>query len=126
MNRLERIVAVTLALTGAGAIVGALAGAAALTFSLLVTSEPRPAAGLIMGAFLGAPIGAVTAPALAWLLLRRVPLGRMFMECSVGTTIGGVIGWVTAASVMAPVGGLAGAFTGCVVAGVLLRHRLGA
>lgn len=124
MSREGRIAITTLALIGAGGIVGAIVGATALTFSLIVTHDTRPAEGVIIGAFLGAPLGAVTAPALAWLMLRRVPLGRMFRDCSLGATIGGVIGWVTATSLMAPLSGLAGAFTGCVVAGIMLRRRL--
>ena len=78
-----------------------------------------------MGAFFGAPLGAITAPVLAWLLLRRVPLGRMFLGSAAGTAIGGVVGWITTTTDFeAAIGnGLAGACIGCVVACITLRYR---
>lgn len=123
MNRESRIAAVTLGLMGAGAIFGALAGAIALGVSLLVTENDAPLFGLVFGAWFGAPLGAVTAPVIGWLGLRRVPLGRMFLESAVGTTIGGIVGWVAAtASGTEVVNGLAGAFIGCLAAAVRLRY----
>lgn len=124
MSRVERIVVATLALAGAGALAGALVGAVALPFSMLVTQAGNPAAGVVIGAFLGAPFGTILAPVLGWLLLRRAPIGRMFVQCGAGSAIGGVVGWVGAVSIAAPLGGLMGACTGCVVAALLLRHRL--
>ncbi len=122
----RRIVAVTLGLVGAGAIFGALAGAVALAVSLLITENDTSGFGLLIGAYFGAPLGAITAPVVAWLLLRRVPLGRMFVGSAAGTALGGAIGWITTTSgggAADAVNGLAGAFIGCVVAGITLRYR---
>jgi hypothetical protein len=124
MVSVPRVAAVTLGLAGAGAVSGALAGGVALAFSLLITMPGLSASGLLFGALLGAPLGAITAPVLAWLLLRRVPLSRMFAGFVSGTTIGGVVGWFTTTSRGAlGENGLAGAFIGCIIAGVLLRYR---
>jgi hypothetical protein len=119
----RRVVAVTLGLVGAGAIFGALAGAVALGFSLQIT-HPSWSDGFAFGAFLGAPLGAASAPVLSWLLLRRVPLGRIFVGLVAGTIFGGIVGWFTTT----PGGeiesnGLAGACIGCLVACMWLRYR---
>jgi len=119
-----RVVGVTLGLVGAGAVLGALAGGVSLGFSLAITDPQLSAEGLAFGAFLGAPLGAVTAPVLSWLLLRRVPLGRMFAGLVAGTIFGGIIGWLTTTpGGEIEVNGLAGAFIGCLVAGITLRYR---
>ena len=121
MTKPARIVAVTGGLVVAGAVLGATAGAVALTASLLITENAASAA---IGALFGGPLGALTAPPLAWLLLRRVPLGRMFAGSATGAAVGGVVGWITTTSEGNLVGnGLAGAFVGCVVACLLLRYR---
>ena len=136
MTRPARIIAVTLGLVGAGAILGALAGAgtsAVLSaISFMVTgSDGFGSEGLFAGLFFGAPLGAIAAPVLAWLLLRRVPLGRVFVGCVAGTVVGGVIGWISSSWAVlgdnslerAVASGLAGGFVGCVVACILLRYR---
>jgi hypothetical protein len=123
-------VLVTIGLVGAGIVFGALAGGTA--FALVGLLAGRISTELFwVGAFFGAPLGAVTAPLLSWLLLRRVPLGRMFLVCSVGTAIGGVVGWfATSASGDIIFNPLAGAFIGCLIAAIALwykaRLRLGA
>lgn len=124
MARLGRIVGVTIGLVGAGIVFGALAGGTAFTL-VGVLADARISVELFwVGALFGAPLGAVTAPLLAWLLLRRVPLGRMFLVCSVGTAIGGVIGWfATSAGSDIIRNSLGGAFTGCVIAAIALWHR---
>src|SRR5712691_2966765 len=86
-RRLRRIAGLTVGLMGAGAVCGALAGAAALIISLWLEHDPWSFdLGLVVGPIFGAPIGAITAPILAWLLLRRVALGEMFVRLSAGTT----------------------------------------
>lgn len=124
MTRPGRIVVVTIGLVGAGIVFGALAGGTA--FSLVVVlADGRISTELFeIGAIFGAPLGAITAPLLAWILLRRVPLGRMFLVCSVGTASGGVVGWFATGAggniILNPIGG---AFIGCVVAAIALWHR---
>jgi len=62
---------------------------------------------------------------LAWLLLRHVAFGEMFLVCSIGTAIGGVLGWfsMTAGGTIM-LNPLVGAFVGCVVAAFALRYRV--
>jgi hypothetical protein len=125
MTRLGRIVVVTIGLVGAGIVFGALAGGTAFAFVGLLAGERISTAVFEIGALFGAPLGAVTAPLLAWLLLRRVPLGRMFLVCSVGTAVGGVAGWFAASMsgdiMLSP---LVGAFLGCLVTASALRLRV--
>jgi hypothetical protein len=120
----RRIVGVTLGLVGAGAVLGAVAGAVAVAISVLITENDTSGEGLLVGAFFGAPLGAITAPVLAWLMLRTVPLGKMFVVTAGGTAVGAIVGWVTTTSGTAEVvNGLAGAFIGCVVGAITLRYR---
>ena len=124
MARVLRIAGVTAGLIAAGAVFGTLAGAAALTIGLWLEHDPWSVnMGLVVGPIFGGPIGAITAPVLAWFLLRRVPLGKMFVWLSAGTTIGGVIGWMTTSGGMQISSGLAGAFIGCVVAAIRMRYE---
>jgi hypothetical protein len=124
MVSVPRIVGVTLGLVGAGALLGAVAGGVAVAVSVLITENDTSGGGFLIGAFFGAPLGAVTAPVLAWLMLRSVPLGRMFVVAAAGTSVGGITGWVTTTSgTTEVVNGLLGAFIGCVVASILLRYR---
>jgi len=124
MTRLGRIVVVTIGLVGAGIAFGAVAGGTAFAFVGLLAGERVSTEVFEIGALFGAPLGAVTAPLLAWLLLRRVPLGRMFLVCSVGTAIGGVAGWfATPAGGDIIVNSLGSAFIGCLIAAIVLWHR---
>src|SRR4030095_4740199 len=73
--RPSRIVAVTLGLSLAGVVFGALARVVAVTINLLLTDEfslHRVAAVYAVAATLGAMLGAVCAPVAGWLLLRYV------------------------------------------------------
>src|SRR3990170_6476435 len=97
MNRPFRILAVTVGLIVAGAVFGAIAGGVAFGIATLITEGPAAAADpsvLLIGGFFGGPIGAVTGPAVAWLLLRHVSLGRLFSGAVLGTVVGGVAGWL--------------------------------
>jgi hypothetical protein len=118
-----RDAAVTFGLVGAGATFGGFAGGTALALALLFTASDTSGFGFILGAILGTPIGAVVGPIVALTLLRRVPLGRVFLGLSTGTVVGGVLGWVMATSPSQAVIGLAGAFIGCLTAAIMLRYR---
>jgi len=125
MARAARIVSVSLGLIGAGFIFGALAGGSAFSTVLLIEGDGISLGAFGIGAIYGAPLGAVTAPLLSWLLLRRVPLGLMFLVCSIGTMIGAIAGWVTTPQLGNPIArALAGALIGCVVGAIVLRARL--
>lgn len=127
MKRLRRIVAVTAGLIITGAVAGGIAGGSALSFCIWLTLPlgPPGLGWFALGGILGAALGAVTAPILAWLLLRQVPLGRMFVVCAVGTMLGGVVGWFAT-----PRGGdpalisLVEAFLGCLMMAIVLRYRV--
>ena len=99
MSRVGRIIAVTLGLSIAGAIFGAVAGVIALVV-LTVLSDGAPNSRslpilemAVRPAIIGAGLGAVGAPAIAWLLLRHVPLGKAVAWSAVGSVLGGVAGW---------------------------------
>ena len=109
----------------AGVLFGALAGGTAFTTVGLLAGEGISTESFGIGAIFGAPLSAITAPLLSWLLLRHVPLGKMFLVCSIGTGIGGVVGWFGTTE-----GGdimrnpLMGAFVGCLIAAVGLWWRV--
>jgi len=125
MRRIGRIVRVTLGLMGARFVCGAVAGGAAFSTIALMEGEGIWLGAFAIGAIYGAPLGAVTAPLLSWLLLRRVPLGLMFSACSIGTMIGGILGWVTTPQAGdSVVRALVGALIGCVVAAGVLWSRV--
>ena len=119
----RRVVAVTLGLIGAGAVFGALAGGIALAISVLITEHDTSGSGLVIGAFFGAPLGAIAAPTAAWLLLRRVPLGRVFAGSVAGTVLGGVMGWVLPFAGDQVVNGLFSAVLGFAFATVWMWSR---
>jgi hypothetical protein len=124
MVHVGRAVLVTIGLAGAGILFGAIAGGTAFTFVVLVAGARVSFEAFEIGAFFGAPLGAVTAPLLSWLLLRRVPLGQMFLVCSFGTIVGAIAGWFTAAPNEEAVDwALVGAFLGSVVAATTLWYR---
>ena len=132
MSRLGRILAVTAGLSAAGIVVGALCGAAVVAMVLVVRDGPRslfdPELDGIFGlaAALGAVVGVIAAPALAWGLLRRVPLGRAVAWTALGTVTGATLGELALPVnpyVMLVPGVLVGALLGFVASGVALRVR---
>lgn len=80
----------------AGAAFGCIAGAVTLGTVLVLSTgpafiqEPRV---LLAGAAMGAVLGAGCAPLAGWLVLRHVPLGPAFGGLTLGTIVGGVVGW---------------------------------
>lgn len=123
--RASRIALVTIGLIMAGLVFGAVAGGTAFVMVGLLTGEGIATERFVIGAVFGSPLGAITAPLLSWLLLRRVPIGRMFLVCTIGAAIGGVIGWfatIAGGDILA--NPLAGAFIGCLVSAVVLWHRV--
>ena len=124
MKRAGRIALVTIGLIGAGIVFGALAGGTAFALVTLLADGRISRELFEVGAIFGAPLGGITAPLLAWVLLRRVALGRMFLVCSGGTVVGGVVGWFATSAggdiILNPIGG---AFIGSVVAAIALWHR---
>ena len=124
----RRVVAVTFGLVGAGALFGGIAGGIALLIAWVPTEGlPSTAAevwgALGLGAVYGAPIGAIIGPPTAWLLLRHVPLGRLFMGTAAGTIVGGVFGWLipSTESLDQPMNALLCAFSGFLAAALFMR-----
>jgi hypothetical protein len=125
MNRRQRILVVTLGLIGAGAVFGAVAGGVAVTIAAVLTGGPTldvDPAFFEFGAYVGAPIGAISLPIVAWILLRRIPLGRAIGWSVIGTVAGGVIGFTVLIRTNADafVGGLVSAFLGFLAAAVAM------
>jgi F0F1-type ATP synthase assembly protein I len=93
----RRIVAVTLALSAIGAVVGAALGVLSLAGLFMAVSGGRlPSFGgpLAVAAIFGGVLGFVLAPVAAWTLMRHVPLWRAIAETSVGTVLGVAVGWL--------------------------------
>lgn len=111
-------------LVAAGFLFGGLAGGTAFTIVCLMPGEGPVSGAFETGAIFGAPLGAITAPLLSWLLLRRVPLGRMFVLCAVGTAVGGIVGWFVGSAFNNILDPIVGAFAGCVTATIALRYRV--
>ena len=96
MSKLRRILTVTAALAGVGAVTGAFAGSAVAFLAVLIRVGLRQALDLDLvefGASVGAPLGAVLFPLAGWLLMRRVPIGRALVGTMIGTIVGGLVGW---------------------------------
>ena len=129
MSHAGRIVGVTAGLAGAGALFGGLAGGSAFCVSIILSAtyldlEFLAESFLFAGAF-GAVIGSIAAPLLAWLLLRHVPFGRVFLGLVIGTIVGGIIGWFAAPRLsLLMYDSLGAAFLGCLTAAIVLRYRV--
>ena len=127
-----RALAVTLGLAGAGAFLFALAPVVGMTLLLASYAGPSALADVTWFfpeiALKGAGIGFVALPTAAWLLLRRVAIGRTLFGAGVAVAIGAPIG-----AVLAPIncfsngvpGVINGAMVGFAVATVVLRLTLG-
>ncbi|HEU5183473.1 MAG TPA: hypothetical protein VFU01_02820 [Gemmatimonadaceae bacterium] len=130
MARIGRIVAVTAALSVVGAVFGAIAGVVALFLSLLVTGSGdlggATSTVVLYAALIGGALGALGAPAAAWLLLRHVPIGRAIFWSGLGATVGGVGGllatvWLQAGDEIR--NAVLGAIAGFLAAALVLRLR---
>jgi hypothetical protein len=121
--RIGRIAAVTAGLVAAGAVVGAVAGAAMCTLMLLLSGEPSKlwvARDLLtFAASFGARTGAVLGPVAAWLLMRHVPLWRAIGGTALGTLAGGALGLL----LVGPVESIPAGVLGFGAAAVYLRVR---
>lgn len=91
-----RILGVTAALALVGVFCGALLGGVTAVVSLGLGGGGEGLGGwrivFALGAAIGAGFGAVLAPLLAWIFLRRVSIGRAIAETFLGVLIGIGIG----------------------------------
>lgn len=93
---LRRPIGGTLALGALGALVGLAVGTALLlrwTGSRPVTL-PDLSIAMRHGGAVGAIMGAITAPVMAWGVMRPVPLGRAIGWSAVGTVLGALVPFV--------------------------------
>ena len=130
MALIRRISIVSLGLAVVGAVAGGMC--AAIVAAVLIvetfgagTLAHWDTAGLLasLGA-VGAGLGRAAVPALAWLLLRRVPVGRAVGGVALGALLGAGVGeWLAPFNPYArhPAGFLIGAAVGFLAAGLLLR-----
>ncbi|HEY2855961.1 MAG TPA: hypothetical protein VGJ18_24190 [Gemmatimonadaceae bacterium] len=96
MAKLGRILTVTGALAGIGAVTGAVAGTVVAFLVIVLKQGLGDALDLQLfeiGAWFGAPLGATLFPLAGWLLMRRVPIGRALLGTMLGTIVGGLVGW---------------------------------
>jgi len=85
-----RIVTITFGLACAGALFGGLAGGIGLAIALFFDPQSYRFGSFEyyeFAAWVGALLGALGAPAVIWVMLRRVPLGRLFTLLTLGTTV---------------------------------------
>jgi hypothetical protein len=132
ISRFRRIVSVTLALSGIGAVVGAVLGVLSLAAVYIAVRGWRTVGGLAepfaFAAVFGGVLGFVLAPIAAWTLMRHVPLWRAIAETAVGTIVGFGAGWLLVLGVDKPsplIHPLVLALVGFVAAAIRLRltHR---
>lgn len=131
----RRGVTITLGLSLAGAVTGALSGVFATEAAVLLFMQAFPTQAVVTASgAIGALFGAVVAPVLAWSTLRHVPVGRAIAGIAAGAGLGGAVGvFIGAASIIPHVPfalhlppvpqGLAGALTGATLAAGYLRVR---
>jgi len=133
-KRLVRVGIVTAGLALTGAVVGGLCGAASILAVAIIEDGFHAVASsgffsiLGMGAMAGAAAGIIGAPALAWGLLRRVPLGGAICVTALGTIVGAIVGQLLHPFNPYPSeipGVIAGGLAGFLIAGVGLRLTSG-
>jgi hypothetical protein len=121
--RMMRIAAVTAGLIVAGAVFGTIAGAVILLAWLAATgsfTSPLDDAAFVLQfsfAFAGT-LGAVLGPIAGWLLMRHVPLGLAVGGTTLGTVVGGAIGFIATAL---PIGSMVYGVAGFGVCAIALR-----
>jgi hypothetical protein len=90
---LVRVAAVTGLLVLFGAVAGSVVAFLILSGMALVLSDMSLFGLSVIGiaASIGAASGAVLGPAIAWLFLRTIPLGKAILHTSVGAAIGAAL-----------------------------------
>lgn len=91
-----RVLAVTLGLSALGVVCGGLLGGVAVLLDLRGHIPDSDVGGIpgafSLGAMAGATVGAVLAPVVGWVFLRRVSLGRAIAETALGVLAGILVG----------------------------------
>jgi len=119
------MLAITLGLSCAGAVFGGIAGGTGLAIALFF--EPRWYLRSFeyyrFAASVGAVLGAVGAPPVTWVMLRRVPLGRLFALLTLGTLAAAVCGWFAFSSIDVIWGPAIAGFVGFMATAIGLSFR---
>ena len=140
MRPVRRIAAMTIVLAAAGGLAGA-ACALVMLSPMAVQQWLWPTGDDVFISFgqlapfaaaVGAGVGVVVGPVLAWGLLRSVPLWRALFEPTAGAAVGSFAVWgfcmlvpITPVPLVVGLGLLiGGGIVGAVAAGMLLRHRV--
>ena len=121
-----RVVVVTAGLALAGAVVGAFSAVIALATVIFLRGDVAHAYVLLqleIAGGAGATLGMISAPVVVWGMLRRVPLGRVFLRLTLGTVLGGVLGWFAFSSLDMILGPTIAAFVGFMASAVALSFR---
>ncbi|HYQ03411.1 MAG TPA: hypothetical protein VER96_32275 [Polyangiaceae bacterium] len=125
LQRPFRLLTITLGLALAGTLFGGLAGGAGLAIALFFS--PHQWRGCYefceFAASVGAVLGMVGAPAVAWVMLRRVPLGRLFTLLTLGTTLSAVFGWFAFSQIDVIWGPTFAGFVGFMATAIALSFR---
>jgi hypothetical protein len=103
-----RIVKVAAGVAVTSAVVGAVAGVVSAAVLLAVFDGVRGVLGggdaYGIAAAIGGGCGVVLGPLASFGFLRRVPLGRLFLETALGTIAGGVIGLLMSTGIAGALG----------------------
>jgi len=123
--RVFRLLAITLGLAGVGALFGGVAGGVGLAIVLLFEPQLWRSAFefCAFAASVGAVLGMIGAPVVTWVMLRRVPLGRMFTLLTLGTTGAAVLGWFVFSPIDVIWGPTLAGFFGFMATAIALSYR---
>ena len=121
-----RVVLVTLGLALAGAAFGGFAGAIALATVIALRGDVAYFSELFaleIAGEVGAVLGLFSAPLVVWVMLRHVPLGRVFLWLIPSAVLGGVFGWFAFSSLDVVFGPTIAALAGFMASAVALSIR---
>jgi hypothetical protein len=121
-----RVLAVTVVLALAGAASGGFAGAIALATVMVLRGDVAYFSeflALEIAGEVGAVLGLISAPLVVWVMLRRVPLGRVFLWLTSSAALGGIFGWFAFSSLDVIFGPTIAAFAGLIASSVALSIR---
>ena len=121
-----RVVVVTVGLALAGAAFGGFAGAIALATVMVLRGGVAYFSELLaleIAGEVGAVLGLISAPLVVWVMLRRVPLGRVFLWLTSSAALGGIFGWFAFSSLDVIFGPTIAAFAGFIASAVALSIR---
>jgi hypothetical protein len=121
-----RVLVVTLGLALAGAVSGGFAGVVALAMVMVLRGDVAYFSeflALEIAGEVGAVLGLISAPLVVWVMLRRVPVGRVFLWLTSSAVLGGIFGWFAFSSLDVIFGPTIAAFTGFIASAVALSIR---